>query len=256
MQGPSGTGDSTGDALLALRQQIDAIDNQLHDLLMARTELAVAVGAAKAAKQPVKGDSPAEGAKFIRPAREAKILRRLVARQSHRVPGVDRPVGAATLAEVLGLLEEGIAAGEERRVDQRGFLEAEGLNRRFERAIENERLDEFRRLQQRITLARAFRQILIQIAEKARVAVRVGEIAPETIGIRVHGPEKIQQLPPALRARGLPAYFTIDAGPHVKVLTTAEHEEEIARALDAVPGVKWTIRTRPGGPAALIDPAP
>lgn len=59
-----------------------------------------------------------------------------------------------------------------------------------------------------------------------------------------------------LRARGLPAYFTIDAGPHVKVLTTAEHEEEIARALDAVPGVKWTIRTRPGGPATVVDPAP
>ncbi len=78
--------DGTGEALLALRQQIDAIDNQLHDLLMARTELAVAVGAAKAARQPVSGDSPAEGAKFIRPSREAKILRRLIARHKGKLP--------------------------------------------------------------------------------------------------------------------------------------------------------------------------
>jgi chorismate mutase-like protein len=78
--------DSTMDELIRLRQQIDAIDDQLHDLLMRRTELAVAVGAAKAAKQPVSGNSPAEGAKFIRPAREAKILRRLIARHRGKLP--------------------------------------------------------------------------------------------------------------------------------------------------------------------------
>jgi chorismate mutase-like protein len=86
MQGPSGTGDGTGDELVQLRHKIDAVDNQLHDLLMQRTELAVAVGAAKAARQPVSGDSPAEGAKFIRPAREAKILRRLIARHKGKLP--------------------------------------------------------------------------------------------------------------------------------------------------------------------------
>lgn len=86
MQGPDCTGVGTGDELVQLRQKIDAVDNQLHDLLMQRTELAVAVGAAKAARQPVSGDSPAEGAKFIRPAREAKILRRLIARHSGKLP--------------------------------------------------------------------------------------------------------------------------------------------------------------------------
>ncbi|WP_374655363.1 chorismate mutase [Dongia sp.] len=86
MQGPSGTEGGTGDELVQLRQKIDAVDSQLHDLLMQRTELAVAVGAAKAARQPVSGDSPAEGAKFIRPAREAKILRRLIARHSGKLP--------------------------------------------------------------------------------------------------------------------------------------------------------------------------
>jgi diphosphomevalonate decarboxylase len=55
-----------------------------------------------------------------------------------------------------------------------------------------------------------------------------------------------------LRAAGLPAWFTIDAGPHVKVLTTPEREDDVERALAAVPGVKRTIRTRPGGPATLV----
>ncbi len=58
-----------------------------------------------------------------------------------------------------------------------------------------------------------------------------------------------------LRAAGLPAWFTIDAGPHVKVLTTPEREDDVERALAAVPGVKRTIRARPGGPAALIQDA-
>lgn len=78
--------DGIGDELVQLRQKIDAVDDQLHDLLMQRTELAVAVGAAKAARQPLSGDSPAEGAKFIRPAREAKILRRLIARHNGKLP--------------------------------------------------------------------------------------------------------------------------------------------------------------------------
>ena len=30
----------------------------------------------------------------------------------------------------------------------------------------------------------------------------------------------------------------------------------LVQALEAVPGVKWTIRTQPGGPAALVEPAP
>ena len=82
MQGSEGSGDE----LVQLRHKIDAIDDQLHDLLMQRTELAVAVGATKAARQPLSGESPAEGAKFMRPAREAKILRRLIARHKGKLP--------------------------------------------------------------------------------------------------------------------------------------------------------------------------
>ena len=69
----------------ALRAEIDAIDSQLHDLLMRRTELAVKVGEVKAKVQPL-GGTPADGSKFIRPAREALILRRLVARHGGELP--------------------------------------------------------------------------------------------------------------------------------------------------------------------------
>ena len=71
--------------LAALRAEIDVVDSQLHGLLMRRTDLAVRVGEVKARVQPL-GGTPADGAKFIRPAREALILRRLVARHEGRLP--------------------------------------------------------------------------------------------------------------------------------------------------------------------------
>jgi diphosphomevalonate decarboxylase len=56
-----------------------------------------------------------------------------------------------------------------------------------------------------------------------------------------------------LRARGTLAYFTIDAGPHVKVLTAPADAPAVEAALAAVPGVKRIIPTRPGGPAWLRE---
>ena len=61
-----------------LRRQIDAIDDQLHDLIMRRTEVVDAIG-----KEKKDGKVPA-----FRPGREAIILRRLVARHSGRFPVV------------------------------------------------------------------------------------------------------------------------------------------------------------------------
>lgn len=58
----------------------------------------------------------------------------------------------------------------------------------------------------------------------------------------------------ALRARGTPAFFTIDAGPHVKVLTTPEHEASVTQLLEQIPGVRRTIATRPGEGARVIAP--
>jgi len=75
----------TEDQLAALRRDIDAVDTKLHDLLMQRTELAVRVGEVKAKSQPI-GRSPRDGAKFVRPAREAQILRRLAQRHKGKLP--------------------------------------------------------------------------------------------------------------------------------------------------------------------------
>ena len=58
-----------------LRREIDEIDIAVHDLLMRRVALADQIG-------HVKG----EGGPFIRPGREARILRRLVARHSGPLP--------------------------------------------------------------------------------------------------------------------------------------------------------------------------
>ena len=55
-----------------------------------------------------------------------------------------------------------------------------------------------------------------------------------------------------LRARGTLAYFTIDAGPHVKVLALPAESEAVALALKVVPGVSRIIPTQPGGPARLV----
>ena len=73
------------DQLAALRHEIDSVDTKLHNLLMQRTELAVKVGEVKARAQPI-GRTPSEGAKFVRPAREAQILRRLIARHKGKLP--------------------------------------------------------------------------------------------------------------------------------------------------------------------------
>ena len=64
-----------------LRRAIDAIDDQLHDLLMKRTELAGQITAAKRAAVP-----GVDGAGFMRPGREAQVIRRLAARHHGPFP--------------------------------------------------------------------------------------------------------------------------------------------------------------------------
>jgi chorismate mutase-like protein len=60
-----------------LRQQIDKIDDKLHDLLMRRADLVASVGTVKTGER-----IPA-----LRPGREAQILRRLMARHEGSFPG-------------------------------------------------------------------------------------------------------------------------------------------------------------------------
>jgi diphosphomevalonate decarboxylase len=55
-----------------------------------------------------------------------------------------------------------------------------------------------------------------------------------------------------LRGNGVSAWATMDAGPHVKVLTTVDDAEHVARALANVEGVTATTISGPGGPAYVV----
>ena len=66
-------------SIKSLRHEIDVIDDQMHDLLMRRTEFVEKIGEKKS--RAVHGPTL-----FIRPAREVAILRRLVKRHQGRFP--------------------------------------------------------------------------------------------------------------------------------------------------------------------------
>ena len=72
-----------------LRRQIDEIDNAIHDLLMRRTELARQIGMAKG-----------NNAVFMRPGREARVLRRLVGRHQGAFP---KPVVTRIWREIISV---------------------------------------------------------------------------------------------------------------------------------------------------------
>ncbi len=77
----------------ALRREIDTLDDALHDLLMQRAALVSDIGALKNSKQTA----------VFRPAREAVLLRRLLARHDGRLPvtAVVRIWNAITAASTL-----------------------------------------------------------------------------------------------------------------------------------------------------------
>ncbi len=54
------------------------------------------------------------------------------------------------------------------------------------------------------------------------------------------------------RKRGLPCFFTIDAGPHVKVFCTPDDEDAVEELLAATAGVLAVLKTRPGQGARCI----
>ena len=59
----------------------------------------------------------------------------------------------------------------------------------------------------------------------------------------------------ALRDQGVAAYFTIDAGPHVKVLCAAADAHTVEDALLRCPGVLRTVVASPGEGAHLVEAA-
>lgn len=57
----------------------------------------------------------------------------------------------------------------------------------------------------------------------------------------------------SLRAAGRAAWATIDAGPHVKVLTTADDAAAVAEAMTATPGIGRVLVSAAGGAAEVIS---
>jgi diphosphomevalonate decarboxylase len=58
-----------------------------------------------------------------------------------------------------------------------------------------------------------------------------------------------------LRQEGLEAYFTIDAGPQLKVLCLPQQRAAIAEEIGRVPGVRRVLLSEPGSGAQLIEAA-
>lgn len=61
-----------------------------------------------------------------------------------------------------------------------------------------------------------------------------------------HSTLLVMQAIQSMRKKGIPAYFTIDAGPNVKVLYLPEFEDIIKNELQALPGVKDVVLSRAG----------
>jgi diphosphomevalonate decarboxylase len=58
-----------------------------------------------------------------------------------------------------------------------------------------------------------------------------------------------------LREEGTQAYFTIDAGPQVKIICPLDSRGAVADAIAAVPGVRRMLLSEPGAAAELVDVA-
>jgi diphosphomevalonate decarboxylase len=90
-------------------------------------------------------------------------------------------------------------------------------------------------------------------AERSALAMHASAIAANVVywnGVTINALSAVREL----RARGVLAFATIDAGPHVKVLCRAADSPVVDAAVRAVPGVTRVIVARPGEGARLMDP--
>ena len=102
-------------------------------------------------------------------------------------------------------------------------------------------------------IARADLDALGTVAEGSALAMHATAIAARP-AIVYWQPATIAALAAvrALRAGGIPAWATIDAGPHVKVLTDDASADAVAGGLRAVPDMSAVIVSAAGGPAEVI----
>ena len=64
---------------------------------------------------------------------------------------------------------------------------------------------------------------------------------------------RVIELVRTLRDAGTPVFFTMDAGPQVKLLTLPEHSDQVERAVAALPEVAATLKATPGPDARIVD---
>lgn len=98
-------------------------------------------------------------------------------------------------------------------------------------------------------------QVLAKLAEASALQMHASAIAavPGVLywnGVTVELIHLVREL---REEHGVDVFFTIDAGPHVKIFTTPEYVDQVDAAVRKVPGVVETLHARIGGPAHLVD---
>jgi diphosphomevalonate decarboxylase len=111
--------------------------------------------------------------------------------------------------------------------------------------------------QARAAVARRDLAALGEIAERSALGMHACAMAAAPPVIYWNG-VTLAVMEAVLRARraGPPAYFTIDAGPHVKVLCEAGDAPAVEAILRAVPGVTGTVVAGPGKEARVVAESP
>ena len=93
-----------------------------------------------------------------------------------------------------------------------------------------------------------------EVAERSALTMHASALAarPAVVyfrGVTIEGFHEIARM----RREGIAAWFTCDAGPHVKALTDERNADEVARRLSALPGVLSPRICKPGAPATVLE---
>ncbi|MFH0901551.1 MAG: diphosphomevalonate decarboxylase [Pseudomonadota bacterium] len=96
--------------------------------------------------------------------------------------------------------------------------------------------------------------VLGEIAERSALTMHASALAarPGIVYFRGATIEAVHAVR-LLRRGGVEAYFTVDAGPHVKVLCEPGAASKVVETLGAIPGVGRVLECRPGGGVRLLD---
>lgn len=92
-----------------------------------------------------------------------------------------------------------------------------------------------------------------EIAEGNALAMHAAALAARPALAYLEGPTlEALRLARDLRARGVGAWWTCDAGPQPKLLCSSTDEPAAARSLGEIPGIREVLRCRPGAGAGLL----